>query len=293
MTHAGDFFARFYIPIIAGVVVAIVAYMLKEVKRDGLPEIGIDIPLTPLKLKLPLPRALKRIWFSRLSLYALAVLLMIWGLDADFSKFFPAHLRMDVFFDELGIQRVLAEFDSSELRSAGVMEGWTACRSKYDESVKSALARSWARIDPVYVSDTAGMISENTHGRGSTSFVVERVGTLAYRIVESRGELQHSADIPGKEIRPFTTFFELRDSPQNHIRPKLLDLVRRPVVMIRPEFKQALSSDPRRGTYVPFDHIMAGMTHVRLLPFPAFGSTVYLWRGSCAGSVPVGYAVYY
>ena len=293
MIHGGDFFLRFYAPIIAGLMVSVSGFLLKGDHPEGLPEIEIAIPFTPFRIKIPLPRALRRAWFARLGLQALAAFLVLWGLNTDFSKFFPAHLRMDVYFDESGIKDLLANFDSADLAAAELNRDWVKCRPQYDNGVKRVLARSWSRVDPRYISDTTRMAGGNTQGKGTTSFVVERVGIMAYRIVEGRGELQHTSDIPGREIRPFTTFFELRDSPQNHLRPSVLALIRSPSIVIRPEFKQALSSDPHRDIHIPFDHVMVGMTRIRLLPFPAFGNSLYLWRGACGGSVPIGYAVYY
>ena len=77
----------------------------------------------------------------------------------------------------------------------------------------------------------------------------------------------------------------------NHIRISLLKLLKSPVVVLMPEFKQIFSVEAG-GEDAPFHHTLIGLTKVYLFPFPSFSDTVYLWKLSDGSIIPVGYGIY-
>ncbi len=144
MIHAGDFFVRFYLPIISGVLTIVLVWMVRDIGADGLPELRVGIPYTPFKLKLPLPQSLKRIWVARAMACAIGLLMIGWGANADFARFFPPHLRMDVYYDAKGIRHILDGFSDEERVAAEISPNWQSCESGYENEAKETLARAWS-----------------------------------------------------------------------------------------------------------------------------------------------------
>jgi hypothetical protein len=293
VTPAIAFVVRFYGPLLLAIVLLLLALSVKGVTESG--HLRMHFSVFPgFHLEGDLPACFQRAWVPRSLFGVWGVGLVAASLLTDFAHYFPTTLRMDVYFDDDGLRRELAQFTAEELGSVGMDTTSLANgAAEYESQLKRSLATQWGRIDKAYALDTSGITRGNVHGKGETTFVVERIGVLTYRIVESHGQLAFAADVPGRASKEFSTFFELRDSPYNHIRPSFLALVRNGALMLRPEFKQILIAGPRRGPGGQFDHVVVGLTRIQLLPIPDFGNTVYLWKRSDRGAVPIAYAVYY
>lgn len=130
------------------------------------------------------------------------------------------------------------------------------------------------------------------HSKGQTSFKVQQTdGIHNYYIAESKGELSHCLERAEKPTVNFLSFFDKLPSPNDYIRPKLLDLLLKQEVVIAPRFKQILA-EKNKSDGVIFDHVLVGVTKVFLVPYPRYSNTVYFIETKNHGLVPIGYAVY-
>ena len=258
-----------------------VANKVDAAKLPGLGEV--------LKLKLDkLPG-----WVGRLVVVLVGLGLILAGFGRDVSTLFPRHLRMDVYFDLPGLRSEVASvFDKQELQELGVRQGWESRTLLYDQALKEHLATLWELQEAGSGVDTAYVARETLHAHGKTSFIVERVGLLSYRLIESVGELKHRIDVPRivSPLRQFKTEFELRPSAGDHLRPRSILRFLKKGYTLQPRFKQILT---KGRDLVEFDHEVIGATKVHVFPMPKFGNTIYLWRDPDGGLVPVAYAVYY
>lgn len=204
----------------------------------------------------------------------------------DYSKFFPAHFEMEVFYDEKGIQSNLALFTSQELQSLG-HQGFT--KNAINDYYRSLDERLGALL---HYDGFFSVHDGTVHSKGETSFRVHKTdGIHNYYISESRGELSHTLERAGKPTIGFLSFFEKLASPNDYIRPKLIDLLLDPEVVIAPKFKQILA-EKNRSDGVIFDHVLVGVTKIYLVPYPRYSNTVYFIETENHGLVPIGYAVY-
>lgn len=253
-------------------------------------EAGFQIGI--LGIKIPLTTWLEHLWVVRGILMSMVAASLILALNIDFSKYFAKTLRMDVYFDIRGIERTLNLFSDEAKKDILLAENWQSLVSQYDEQVSISLDSLWKKRGIQGTPTSEEFRRELLHARGETTFNVEKLGWLGYRIVESEGHLEYELDVPKKSGRKFRGEFHLRDTAANHLRPSLRELMRSPSVVLSPEFKQVFSIE-EGGAGAPFDHIVIGMTRVVLLPFPSFSNTLYLWKARNGRTVPVAYCVYY
>jgi hypothetical protein len=212
------------------------------------------------------------------------------ALTLDFSKYFPARLNVDVYFDEKGIERHINVFSSIERAEVSLTDDWKQHVVAYDEAVKSSLGKLWREHNLQNMPDMSDFIRDLVNAGGMVSFEVRRVGWLSYCITKSEGHLDFNLDVPKKSRRSFHTTFVLRKTAANHINPKFLNLLKSPYVILRPEFKQIFSTERGRDS-ATFDHIVIGWTKIYLLPFPHLTDTIYLWKLPNGKTVPIGYAI--
>lgn len=243
--------------------------------------VGIQIPLTVW---------LKNIWLIRGVILLAAMAGFIKTLSVDFSKYFPDTFRMDVYFDTAGLDRNLALHSANELKALRLTSDWKDHIPKYDDEVIHNLDHLWHRSSTGSIRDV--FKRERLHASGTTTFKVKKIGLLSYKIVDSQGALEYELDIDKKPPRRFAGVFELRNTAENYIRPKIRDLMRSPCIALKPEFKQIFAFETGRCN-APIDHIVIGLTRVTLFPFPIFSDTIYLWKQSDGKAVPVAYCIYH
>lgn len=289
---AVSFLISFYLPLAIAVLLLLLAVLmpLPRVKGAGRPEWQLEMHL--LGLSIPLGLKLKHAWLIRLTVAVIAVGLVFKALTLNFAEFFPQRLAMDVYFDERGIARNLTAFSAADLTDLDMAENWGPYLAQYDLEVRKSLFALWQRGSSRPIPQTADFIRNFLHARGETTFRVRRVGVFSYLISDSEGKLVYDFEPPGRPSWRFTTFFKLRGSSYNHIKPSLWRLIKSPSMAIRPEFKQILSIE-EGGLDAPFDHVVIGLTKIYLLPIPTFTETVYFWRMPNGRTVPIGYAIYF
>ena len=204
----------------------------------------------------------------------------------DYSKYFPSHLEMEVFYDEKGINESLSVFSDDELKSIGAKpynrKSAYAYYAILDAKLKSILGYQQ------FFSTVNGIV----HSKGETSFIVQKIsGIHNYYITESKGELIHVLEVPGKASLRCLSFFEKLSSSNDYIRPNIWQILIKGEVILCPRFKQIIA-EKNRSTSVLFDHTLLGLTKVYLIPYPHFSNTVYFFKSKTDGLVPIGYAVY-
>lgn len=292
MNNFARFILRLYVPIaVAFVVLFFVIFDLKLVPGDPDLKIEMGLHIGVLGIQLPLATWLEHTWVIRGFFAAFSLGSLIWALSIDFSKYFPSILQMDVYFDVSGIERTLNLFSDQDLGEISLPENWRSLVNEYDEEVSSNLDTHWKKRGLQGTPTPKELRRELLNARGQTTFRVNKVGWLSYKIVESEGHLEFELDVLKDHQRRFRCGFYLRDTAANHIRPQILKLLRSPSVVLKPEFKQIFSIEEAPAD-APVDHVLIGMTKVTLIPVPSFSNTVYLWKTKNGKCIPVAYAIY-
>ncbi|MHB1014729.1 MAG: hypothetical protein ACYC2W_05555 [Desulfurivibrionaceae bacterium] len=266
---------KLYAPLIASI-----ALMLLALKAEfgsapfvTISRLGFDIVLT-------------RNLAGKIMFIAGALSLLSTYIYLDYSKFFPSHFEMEVFYDDKGIQNSLSVFTGDELNSLGYLGLNKDDVEEYYRSLDERLGQLLNYDGFFSVRD--GIV----HSKGQTSFKMQQTdGIHKYYIADSKGELAHTLERPGMPTFNFLSFFEKLSSPNDYVRPKILDLISKQEVILAPRFKQILA-EKKRSDGVIFDHILVGVTKVYLVPYPRYSNTVYFIETKNSGVVPIGYAVY-
>lgn len=150
-------------------------------------------------------------------------------------------------------QQSLATMPARELAAVGIPDGWINRVGGYEIAVRDRLLAEWGADVSEWEPRAAALNRENLRGRGETTFIVERVGWLTYRIAESRGELRHTAETPLVAAIEFRSEFYLRPTQFDLIRGSLRDFLGAPL-LLRPSFNQVVMVPRRPSQEIVFDH---------------------------------------
>ncbi|MES2324936.1 MAG: hypothetical protein V4633_21975 [Pseudomonadota bacterium] len=296
MKTGNAFVKRFYVPLLVAIVLAsLVLFSPRILSATAPATLEAEIKVAIIGLKIPLAAFEQSEAIVRYSALVVAALLLGYALNINFSNYFPQRLRLDAYFDVQGIERTLATFRPEDLAQLGIDPEWRASILDYDLEMVASLKGVWRQQglqDPWPDGESP---RDYFQCAGTTTFVVERKSFLTYKVTNAVGDLSYRADFPKRDRRTFRGMFDLRDTASNYIRPKFLDLLRSPSVLISPQFMQVFRIEAWNdsGTTGPFDHILVAATKVTLLPIPSFGDSVYLWRNPQGRLVPVSYCVYH
>ena len=286
------FVLRVYAPMLVGIVrLALAAFSPQIVPAGQRVDLEFGLQVGLLGLKVPLATWLENAFAIRLTIGLIGVISIAFALSIDFSRHFPRRLLMDVYFDTKGISRTLRAFSERELADLRPPADWETRVARYDAEVVAGLNSLWSSRGIADAPALENMGRDLLHAQGETTIVVQRASWLLYRVVSGKGQLLLSLENRDRPVFKFRSEFYLRDTGDNYLRPGLLDLARSPTVMLRPEFKQVFKIE-QGGADAPFDHRVAAVTKVRLLPTPSFSDTLYLWRDADEALVPVAYAIY-
>jgi hypothetical protein len=279
-------------PMLVGIVLVSLAIFSPQIVPAG-PRVDLEFGLQVglFGLKVPLATWLENVTAIRLGAGLVGLLSIAFALTVDFSRHFPRRLAMDVYFDAKGIARTLRAFSDRDLADLKPAPDWEARVAKYDAQVVAGLNLLWQSRGTANAPSLENMGRDLLHAQGETMIVVRRSAWLLYKVVSGKGQLLLSLEGRDRPVFSFRSEFYLRDTGDNYLRPRLADLVRSPTVVLRPEFKQVFRIE-QAGADAPFDHRVAAVTKIRLLPVPSFSDTLYLWRDSDNAAVPVAYAIY-
>jgi hypothetical protein len=285
------FVVRFYGPLLIAVVVLSALLLGPRVTAGSQVELEMGVSVGVLGFKIPLETWFKNGQLVQIGGIFAALGCVAYALTIDFSHYFPSRLRMDVYFDKKGLSRTLRTFSKSELSEIAPPSDWETKIEQYDASVLEGLRLLWSARGAEDAPPAADIRRDSVHAQGETKLCVIRSGWLLYKISEGSGLLQIGLDVRNRNTFRFRSEFHLRESADNYIRPNPFHLLRSPTVVLRPEFKQVFQIE-RGGPDAPFDHLVIGLTKLRLLPTPSFTDTIYLWRGPDDETIPVAYAIY-
>jgi len=296
MKTSRAFASRFYIPLLLSVVLLSLAVFTPKVLTVTSPTaLEAEIKIAIIGIKVPLATFEQSAAIVKASLVSVAALLFVFGLNTNFSKYFPQRLKLNAYFDIPGLDRTLSALSASQMAQLAIADDWKEHISEYDNDVVSSLKSVWRQqglSDPWPENESPRNYFQCA---GETTFVVDRKGFLTYKIVEAKGDISYVADFPRRERKCFRGLFTLRDTSASYIRPNLFKLVRNPSILIAPQIMQVFRIEAwnETGSTGPFDHILVAATKVTLLPVPSFGDTIYLWKTAAGKWIPVSYCVYH
>ncbi|MGD0037198.1 MAG: hypothetical protein ABSC53_07895 [Bacteroidota bacterium] len=235
-----------------------------------------------LEIKIPI----SSIAVTRTILGLLTLLPLLTPLFLDYSSFFPAHLKMEVFYDEQGIRDSFTQFEDDEIKSLNIPNNYATYQEEYYKDLDSEVKRM-LNI-PIFFDSKEGSI----HSSGQTSFIVEKVdGIQKYYVSESSGELLHTLELPNQPLKQFKTFFEKLSTKDDYLNPSLWHIFTKHTIVLRTQFKQILAQNIKSEGVV-FHHSVVSITKVTIFPWPDFSNTIYLANFHNAGLVPIAYAIY-
>lgn len=229
---------------------------------------------------------IKSFILQKVILLFLGIFSLTFYLTYDFSKFFPEKLKMEVFFDDEGIEKCLSRYTEKEIKELNIInKNFEKHQLEYyrtlDKEVKRLLDLDFFSIK-----------SHEIHSEGKTTFIVDKTqGIHNYYISESIGELMHFAEKPRAKPISFVSYFEKTKSPSDKITVGFYDIFIKNKVILKPRFKQIVA-ESIKSEGKEFDHILGGYTVVNFFPIPRFSNTIYLLEVDSVGLVPIGYAVY-
>jgi len=272
---------RLYGPIVIVFLALVGALSVERSKSD--PHLKfVPFDLNFLEIEVPI----SNIVLTRVVLGVLALLSLTVALLTDYSELYPKALKMDVYFDQQGIYKILRSFSVSERLQLGIVEDYEPFQAIYYDMIDKELERVLG------VSVPFADHREDIHSEGETTFIVEKVnGVQRYHLEESEGKLRHVLERRREPPLQFMTFFEKKHSSRDYFEGTAWDLIRGRGCVIAPLFNQILAENMKTSGRV-FDHAVVGATRIRLYPFPSYSTTLYLAVMEGGGLAPVGYAVY-
>jgi len=275
-------FLKLYAPFLFSLLFFVSIFLVKKTRRGTAITIRPPLFFEMVEFKIPISSIVK----TRSVLALAAIVPLVIPLFLDFSSFFPAHLKMEVFYDEQGIRDSFTQFEDSEIKTLNIPTDYSSYRERYYQDLDSEVKRM---LDiPIFFDAKEGSI----HSSGQTSFVVEKVeGIQKYHISESSGELLHTLELPNQPPKQFKTFFEKLPTREDYLSPSIWHILAKHTIIIRPQFKQILAQNIKTEGVV-FHHSVVGVTKVTIFPWPDFSNTIYLASFPGVGLVPIAYAIY-
>lgn len=296
MKTSRAFANRFYIPILVSLLlISLVVFTPRVLSVSAPAALEAEIKIAIIGIKVPLASFEQSAAIAKTSVVGIAVLLLAFALNVNFSKYFPQRLKLNAYFDIPGLERTISTFSPKQIAHLQIDDDWKKHVAEYDNDVVSSLKGVWQQqglTDP-YPNDESPR--NYFQCSGETIFVVEKKGFLTCKVVAAKGDLAYLADFPRRERKTFRGLFTLRDTSASYIRPNLFDLLRTPSVLIAPEFLQVFRIEAWNDTGAtgPFDHILVAATKITLFPVPSFGDSVYLWKATTGKWIPIAYCVYH
>jgi hypothetical protein len=205
----------------------------------------------------------------------------------DYVALFPQHYKMEVFYDDAGIEQSLRPvFTAAEIDSFSIPKDVSDYKAQYFRQLDSEVQR-------VFGSSQFFSIKEGyVHATGQAYTVGEKLeGWQNYHVAESEGELTHILEVPDLEPRQFYTRFEKMPSKDDYVSLTLADLLIKRSVVLRTQYKQILVQT-KMSQGILFKVSVVGVTKLTIFPWPHVSNTVYFAKFQNAGLVPIAYAVY-
>jgi len=242
-------------------------------------------------LDIPVGQIFSRRWLVRAGFVTLATFFLILGISTDISKYFPRNLKMNVYFDMVGIENLLSDLSEEEEKALSIAANWKDHVAEYDQLASQHLNALWSGLSSNTTPRVKAGIRESIHAFGSTTFDVARISPIRYRIVGASGQLNHKVQPVGEAEMHFQTEFSLRETSNNFIDATLAKVISGH--LITPEFNQVFYVGPLFNISINVDHVVVGATRIKVFPVPKFGNTLYLIRLPSNELVPIAYGIYF
>ncbi|MFZ4797533.1 MAG: hypothetical protein ACOYMA_08555 [Bacteroidia bacterium] len=273
---------KLYLPIIGSLFFMMIAIFSKENNTE-------PIILQFEKFGFKINTQISNLFLRRIICVTLSILTLSFYISYDFTYYFPKQLKMQVFFDKIGINKAIDDILSDkEKNDLKIIVNFDLEYNNYFRHADSILET---------ISDkTSFFTSPNAlkliHSNGETTFIVNKVdGIQKYHITESKGQLTHSLERPGEEIMKVFSNFEKIDSRDDNINLSFKHLFSKGEILLRPQFKQMISENHKPSGYL-FANILVGVTKLYFFPFPKFSNTIYFLQLENDSLVPIGYTLY-
>jgi hypothetical protein len=202
----------------------------------------------------------------------------------DYSRFFPESLRLAVFFDVPGIERVIKTLSQEDLAKLSLRPGWQERRKIYLANINVELE---AVGIPFRFRDEQGQTSATGELKFRTQSI-DRWGAQLYRIIEAKGSLVHTTQAFGEDPYRLFSEFELVNTEANNIEASFSDVYWNHGILIMPVFKQLYRVSPSREIY---HHALIAATRIDIFPYINIGNTIYLFPEN-GSNVPIAYATH-
>ena len=287
-------FLRLYVPFAIALTLLVLAITTTEI--DSTSRLGTflqNLKVGALGLDFPIGKLLTEIQLFRAAAVGGAIVAIIFALSLNVSSLFPSDLTFDVYYDIPGIKRSMNELGLTNDQDFKILPDWESHLHIYEETILASLQVLWQQD-----TERLALIPDSQHfrrsmsGIGTSTVQLRRIGLLHYRFVSSSGRVDFSVTQEKKARLAFTMEFHLRESPHNHIRITLTELLPFPKVKIHPEYRQAFSIDSFNQSNV-YDHSLIVYSVLTVLPVPAYSDSIYLYEIPGKGYIPIGYCVYH
>ena len=228
-------------------------------------------------------REIQNVAFLRVLMALLALACFLLPAFRDYTRLFPTNYKVEVFFDDEGVERTLAQFSPRELKKLGIASNWRPVKMKYLRTIDKKIEELTGI--PFPFDGPRGAV----HSVGEAYFKVRKIkGWQKYEIERAGGNLNHSFELPGKEPQHFFSRFELLPTDANQIEVSLADIYFRYTKILVPEFKQIVSLSPTEDFYL---QKLVAVMKIRFFPVIDIGRTIYIAKVE-GTQIPIGYALY-
>jgi hypothetical protein len=220
----------------------------------------------------------------RMFAFVMSLVLLAIPAFRDYSRFFPESLKLTVFFDAPGIERVIKTLSQEDLAKLSLALDWQERRKAYLAKINVELEEVGI---PFRFRDEPGRTSATGELKFRTQSI-DRWGAQSYRIIEAKGSLLHTTQSFGEDPYRLFSEFELVNTEANIIEASFSDVYWSHGILIMPMFKQLYRVSPSREIY---HHALIAATRIDIFPYINIGNTLYLLPGN-GSNVPIAYATH-
>jgi len=264
-------------PVVAGFVLLIFQFFLRQ--SSGVTKLCISF----LGL-VGIEHTVRSTFLLRIFLILLAVFCFSLQALRDYTKPFCHRYKMQVFFDDEGLEAALRQFTEKELDELRIEHDWINEKRAYFDGLNRVIQERFGsafRFD-----DARGAV----HSEGFLDFRVQRLmGWQKYQMVSGNGSLTHEFEMPGHGRQQFSSEFELLKTGACQIQISPSDVFLHWTKIVAIEFKQEAVISATERIY---HHNLLCVNKLRFFPIPDVGETIYLISSaSGTGRVPIGYCI--
>jgi len=279
MINQAFLFFRFLWPIFLGLLILSLIFAIK--KSTGSFKCNISLAGLFTFEKVPI-----RPIYVKVVIILSTITLFIYPIFRDYSSIFPEHYRIQVYFDNEGIEKALSQFNKKELKDVNIETDWKKRKKEFIDNLNIEIEKR-LKTQFRFEEERGVIISE-----GETTFKIRKIkkwGVQKYEIYDSKGKLLHKNIKPEKQSCYVFSEFEILDTDSKYIEVPISAIVTKFKLVIMPEYKQLfmMTADNKY-------HLLNLITLIKVksLPFLDILKSIYLIRIPNGKNIPIGYTVY-